>query len=110
MTLTASVMLADAHGNQTIVRINTSGGSGSILSALLACANSDAFQFWESVLATFTPAPVASDYLNVGQVAVLTFVTASGSQVSLRIPAPKLSIFLADGVTVDIINTSVVNL
>lgn len=110
MTLTASVIFVDAHGNQTVARINTTGGSGSILSAVLACANSDASQFWESVLATFTPAPAAADYININQVALLNFVTASGSIATLRIPAAKLSIFLADGVTVDGTNTAVVNL
>lgn len=112
MTLESrSVVWVDAGGSQTITRINSDGGFAGPFVDLLAVTNADWLQEWESVL-SLNPSPSATslDYLSVKSVAIILFTTTGVGLVSLRIPAPKLSIFLADGKTVDFANTDVVSL
>jgi hypothetical protein len=60
---------------------------------------------------TSTPTEViygtSSSYATVEDKATFTFQTATGSIHRFRIPAPKSTIFLADGETVDAANTDV---
>lgn len=106
-----STLWVDAGGNQTITRINSQGGASVIVATMLAVLNSDISQDWEGVLATASPAPTNAAYMPVTARATLLFTTtAAGVLVSLTLIAPKLAIFLADGVTVNLANADVVNL
>jgi hypothetical protein len=109
--MSASVLWVDANGFLRITRINTTTGMAALLLTMLACTNADWLQSWESALATNpAAAPVPAVYQAASQIASLTFVCADGTQTVLQLLAPKLAIFLADGVTVDITNPSVVAL
>lgn len=110
VTLSASTIWVDAGVGQTIYRTRTNSGVGSILSATQGCSNADWSTCWESAETLNTPAPVASQYLPVKPDAVLYFSCADTTVASLRIPSPKVGIFLADQTTVDPANTDVVAL
>lgn len=108
---TRSVLWVDAQGYVTLTRINTDAGlDATAFAALLACSRADWQQCWESAMDTHTPAPAGGTYSSVGDRAALQFVCADATTVTLLIPAPSLSIFLADGETVDITSAPVVAL
>jgi hypothetical protein len=44
---------------------------------------------------------VAAQWASVADYALLTFQTAAGALINVRLPAPQAGIFLADGETVD---------
>lgn len=97
-----STIWTDHAGRQTILRTVTNGGAGGIQSALLAQSNGDFLEFWESVLTiNATPTTVNAAYPGITQQAVLTFLCSDGSIARVRLPAPKLGIFLPDGQSVD---------
>lgn len=105
-----SVVWADAAGNTTITRINSTAGATAIETAILAAINAGINAEWEGTVNTSSPTPVAAPYQSVTQRAVLTFQTAGGNNVLLVLPAPQAGIFLPDGVTVDPSNALVVAL
>jgi len=97
-----SSIYVDANGGKTIHRIRTTAGAGAILADLLVHSNADFFETWESSeTANLAPAPVAAAYQQANTAALLQFVCVDFSIARLRIPAPKLSIFFADGATVN---------
>lgn len=103
-----STVWGDAGGNTSIALVRTDTGIGAILPALQAASNGDWLSCWEGpVDVNGAPVVTAAEYRNVGQSAVLTFQCADTTMVALRIPAPKASIFLSDGVTVDLANTDI---
>jgi len=72
------------------------------LAALLALSNADELNTWEGDLTVnSTPVPVNAQYPGLQQVANLVFLCADGTTAQIRLPAPKIGIMLADGVTVD---------
>lgn len=108
---TRSVVWVDTQGGKAITRINTTAGAASLLGAMLACSHADDLEYWEGAnVPNGAPTPTVGNYAPATLRANLTFVTGTGSQVTLAIPAPDLSIFLADGQTVDITNASIVAL
>lgn len=110
MIATSTVWL-DARGYTRVALVRTaSGGIGAILPALQAVSNADWQQCWEGPVSTQTPAPVAALYESNSQLARLVFAAADNSQCDVLIYAPKSSIFLTDGVTVDDTNTDVASL
>ena len=48
-----------------------------------------------------TPNPVAATYQSVTDIARLLFLTSAGTIVTINVPAPLASMFMADGETVD---------
>lgn len=97
-----SIVWLDAGGFVTITRVQTATGAASIQADALAVSDADFNDWWEGDLNINTsPAPTSSQYPSVRQVAVLSFLCADGTIANLRIPAPSISIFLSDGVTVD---------
>jgi len=108
---TMSAVWVGFQGETTITRMNTSAGAGALLTASLACSHADKLQTWEGTnVPNATPTPTAGDYSPVSSQAALVFVTAVATQVTLLVPAPLRSIFLADGQTVDTANASVIAL
>jgi len=99
---TMSVVWIGAGTGLTINRIRTATGASTILGALLALSNADELNTWEGDLTVnSTPVPVNAQYPGLQQVANLVFLCADGTTAQIRLPAPKIGIMLADGVTVD---------
>jgi|SRR5215471_9270203 len=99
---TMSVVWVGAGTGLTINRIRTATGASTILTDLLALSNADELNTWEGPLTiNASPAPVNATYPGLQQVANLMFLCADGTIAQVRLPAPKLAIMLADGVTVD---------
>jgi hypothetical protein len=99
---TMSIVWIGAGTGLTINRIRTLTGASTILTDLLALSNADQLNTWEGNLTVnSSPAPVNAAYPGLQQVANLVFLCADGSTAQIRLPAPKLSIMLSDGVTVD---------
>lgn len=91
---------AGSRTRQTVFVANATGST--IRAALLAHSNAD-FQDWFEGPDNFNlaPSPVSAAYPDVSDFAVLQFQDAGGNIAGLTLPAPKSSIFKADGVTVD---------
>lgn len=97
-----SIMWIDSGGLTTITLILANPSAAGIQGALLAKSNADYLDEWEGPLnINGSPAPVFADYPAVTQSAVLTFLCGDGSVAKVALPAPQISIFLADGQTVD---------
>lgn len=97
-----SVIWVDGAGGSTITLIRADTDASSIETELLAVANSDWFNEWEGALNINTsPLPTIAAYQSVAQRATLSFQCADTTIATVQIVAPKGSIFLADGVTVD---------
>lgn len=97
-----SILWVDSGGLTTITLILANPSAAGIQGALLAKSNADYLDEWEGPLnINGSPAPVAADYRSVTQSAVLSFLCGDGSIAKVALVAPKLSIFLADGQTVD---------
>jgi hypothetical protein len=111
MTDARSIVWVDANGYTTITLVKTSTGAGTIQSDLLALSQADYLEWWESATTVnAVAAPAGGTYRPSSIRAQLTFQCADGTQVALIIPSPSLSIFLADGQTVDITNAGIVTL
>lgn len=79
-----------------------SAAPGSLDTYLQSQSNAYIAQIAEGVVTTFTfPAPVPNPYPSVVQLAVCTYLDSASNQGTIKIPAPKRSIFLADGITVN---------
>jgi hypothetical protein len=97
-----SILWSDAGARSTISLLLADPTAAAIQGALLAKSNADYIEYWEGPLViNGAPAPVVAQYPSVMQQAVLTFQCADGTIAKVSLPAPKLSIFLADGQTVD---------
>lgn len=102
MALNRSVIWVPAGPFSTITLIRTSTGGAAIQAAILNHSNADFLNEWEGTLnINSSPAPVNAEYPNTNQQARLVFTCADATQAELIIPAPKIGIFLSDGVTVD---------
>jgi hypothetical protein len=91
----------DGSGGRTITLVRSVAGAAAISAAALAQSNADWAQVWESAVTANTPAPATASYPSVALAAALTFVCADGTLAVLKIPAPVVGLFLADGQTVD---------
>lgn len=97
-----SVLWGDAGGNTSISLILANPSGAGIQGALLGKSNADYLEYWEGPLViNGSPAPTAAQYQSVQQSAVLSFLCGDGTIARVALLAPKLSIFLADGITVD---------
>ena len=75
---------------------------GSLDSYLATISNAIIVQIAEGAVTNFTnPPPVAAAYPSVVQCAECTYLDVSGNAGTIKVPAPKLSMFLADGITVN---------
>ena len=102
MAQNRSILFVDAAGGSTITLIRSSTGGAAIQTALLNHSNADWFNEWEATLnVNLAPAPVVAEYQSVSQEAALVFLCADGTTARVNLLAPKLAIFLADGITVD---------
>lgn len=102
MALNRSMLWVDGAGGSTITLIRTDTGGAAIETEILAVINADIFNEWEGTLNINTsPSPVVAPYQSVAQRAQLVFLCADGTTAGVTLVAPKLGIFLADGITVD---------
>ncbi len=70
--------------------------------ALVAKSNGDVAEDWEGALqVAMAPVTTAAAFQSTRDVASLIFSTVGGTLVTVFLPAPLLSIFLADKETVD---------
>jgi hypothetical protein len=98
----------DANGYTTITRINTGPGAAAVQPLMIACSTADYSEYWEGTTTpNGAPAPAGGAYQPGKLRALLYFGTAAATVATLAIPAPSLSIFLADGETVDAANVAV---
>jgi len=101
-TQRATVVWIDANGATTATLLTTSAGASTVQADILAKSTTDALYVWEGALhVNGSPAPPGGTYQSVKDRAVLTFLTAAGGLLTLTIPGPLSSIFLADQETVD---------
>lgn len=97
-----SVLWTDAGARATLSLILADPTGAGIQGALLAKSNADYLEYWEGPLTiNGAPGPVSAQYPSVLQQAVLTFECGDGTIAKVALPAPKASIFLSDGQTVD---------
>lgn len=102
MATQRSIVWVDANGKttQTLPR-----GSASLLTlqgTLKSNSNADVQQSFEGpVTVNGAPAPVAAVYETVADKAKFLYQTASGTIVTLFLPAPLANLFLADGRTIN---------
>lgn len=92
----------DAQGENVLHILTGASDMAAVQSNLIALSNADVLTFWQAVESIRTPTPSTGIFPTVRVQAVLTFRdSTTGSLARLFIPAPKESIFLADGSTVD---------
>ena len=102
MTLVRRIAWVDVNGNSRTTQAFTSASLVAVETALLAASNADWLTELETVLNVNTaPAPIAGQFQTVLDSASLWFQTPAGNIVTLTLPAPKSSIFLADLQTVN---------
>lgn len=97
-----SVIWVDANGKNSITRLRTGTGAAAVLSAILGASNADFTTHWESPETTNpAPAPVAATYQPLQPMAQLLYLCADNTVASVLVPAPRLSVFLADQETIN---------
>jgi|SRR5882672_4655982 len=110
MSQTRSTVWIDAAGMTVQTIMSTTAGGAGIEADLLALSNASRLNEWEGAPGGASGSPAAAVYEAVADYALLQWVCVDGTIVSLKLPAPLSSIFLADGQTVDVANAGVVTL
>lgn len=102
MAFNNSVVWVDAGNRTSITLIRQDLNTQILKNDLAALSNAAWLNSWCGlVLVNGSPAPTAAQYPSVGQAAILVYQGADGTSARLTLPAPKASLFLADGVTID---------
>jgi hypothetical protein len=110
MTWIRSTVWVDA-GGYSIVKATRSVASAAVIAAALqACSNSGQTEYWESNASLPGNVPTAAPYQQNIDQATLFFLCADGTIANLVIPAPILSMFLADQSTIDIASPLIIAL
>lgn len=92
----------DFGGKTSITLLLANPTASSIIAAIAAISNSAETEHWEGPLViASSPSPTFATYPSIAQQAVLSFRCADNTIARVAVPAPALSIFLADGITVD---------
>lgn len=98
----------DVAGQTRSTAITANASASAVEVALLNASNADVLLESEGQLfSNSSPSPIAATYQSVEDFAALLYADAGGSIVQITLPAPKASIFMADGETVDPANTDV---
>lgn len=105
-----SIVWLDAAGGKTITRVLSGAGLGAAFAPLEALSNAGVQEWWESAVTAPASPPTNAAFASAADRAALVFVCADNTQTTVIVPAPKLSIFKADGETVDPANVLVVAL
>ena len=106
-----SVIWVGFNGDNAITRINSIATAPTTMAAIVGCSHADDFAYWEGIYSpNGAPAPTVGDYGGTNSRAQLVFACADGTAATLIVVAPKRSIFMADGTTVDPTNADVVSL
>lgn len=77
-----------------------SSAPGTLDNTIASMSNAGILEIAEGAVTVFSPTPVAATYPAVTDLAVLNGLDTSGLAFRILVPAPKSSIFAADGVTV----------
>lgn len=102
MILIRRTTYVDVQGNSRTAQLLGTASTFLIQSAVLTVSNADyALESEAELFANPTPTPVNAQYQSVLDSATLFFQTSAGTTVQITIPAPRASIFLADGETVN---------
>lgn len=94
-------MWIDANGRTRQTIIKTLTGAATIQANVANCSNSVQHNAWESFQAGGVGVPVAANMQSVADAASMMFQTGPGGILRLTVPAPKIGIFMPDGVTVN---------
>lgn len=99
----AYVVWVDANGNTRLTwyTFQTGGSLAPFSTALDTCVNPTPSQVVAATIQVSLAPPGTSPYVAVTDSAVLTFITAVGSQVGIVCPGFKEALYLADNQTVD---------
>jgi hypothetical protein len=103
-------VLGDTTGRSRLTIINAATNPCTILNALQACSNAGVVWNWDGPRDGPIGAATNATYVAVGQNVELLFQTAAGTLLRLTLPAPSQGIMMADNLTVDPSNASIVTL
>lgn len=96
------VIWGDVNGFSRLLTINTATINPlTLLNAMHAASNGDWTGYWVNTFNAQAGTTFNATYNSVLDTAVLSFETAAGNIVTLRLPAPLLGDFKADQQTVD---------
>lgn len=99
----------DANGEVRTTQLIGISSMSTVQLALLLLSNADeATESEAQIFVNSSPAPIAAIYQSVTDYAELWYSTSINTIIAVTVPAPRLSIFLADGQTVDPANSNVV--
>lgn len=97
----AGLIWADVNGFTRLTTLNNDGSLDDVLLDMEAKSNGSNTVRWNGPVELFDPLTANAVYNSVLDSAVLSFENASGGITKVFLPAPKSSIFMADGQTVD---------
>lgn len=96
-----SIVWIDGNGFSTQTVVGSDPDASAIQSALKGHSNADVLNWFEGAQhLNTTPVTSLTTYFTVSDLARLLFLDTAGSIVTLNLPAPQLSVFEADQVTV----------
>jgi hypothetical protein len=98
----------DAYGATRMTTFNYSASPLTIANDLINASNGGISQFFNGAVTNLAPFPVTVPYQGVQDSALLLFQDSGGSLTKIYLPAPAITIFLADNVTVDPANADVI--
>lgn len=91
----------DCVGNTRLVSNNYAAAPfGNLDAELRSISNAVIWQTAQGTVTTFALVPANATYASVFACAYVTVVDSSGNEAAILVPAPKLSIFEADAITV----------
>jgi hypothetical protein len=97
-----SIIWIDNNSFTTQTIVGSDPDASTIQAKLLLHSNGDVLNWFEGPPhPNPTPSTSGAVYVTVSDTARLLFLDSGGSLVTLNLPAPQASVFLADGVTVD---------
>jgi hypothetical protein len=97
----AAIIWVDAAGKTRLTTLRGSASLATVEGDLLAKSNAAIARWWEGASTIPGGAATAAIYPSTKDAAELVFSTPTGTTVTVTLPAPIASIFLADGETVD---------
>lgn len=106
----SSVVWIDVNGRTRQTIIQTLTGAAPITTVMQSFQLASIQRLWESAMVIPGTPPSAGNYQSNSSAAELLFQTGAGTIVRLVVPAPGISVFKADGVTIDPANVNIIAL
>lgn len=95
------IVWVDAGGRTRVTIPCSNPDNAAIMAAMEAKSEAGVLNWFEGPRNFLSPTPAGGVFADVVDLARLTFTDAGGNLTTLALPAPTLSIFEADSVTVD---------